>query len=73
MNFNITRGDEIVLKRELNNSYDQYAVQMLDISGHVLGYVPGYYSEGISKMLKDDKRVHAMFTMLIRLRIVMSV
>lgn len=53
----VTRGDEIVLKREPDNQYDQYAVQMLDISGHILGYVPRYYSEGISRMLMDNKRV----------------
>lgn len=53
----VTRGDEIVLKREPDNLYDPYAVQMLDISGHILGYVPRYYSEGVSEMLMDDKKV----------------
>lgn len=53
----VTRGDEIILKREPDNLYDQHAVQMLDIEGHILGYVPRYYSEGISRMLMDDKRV----------------
>lgn len=53
----VTRGDEIVLKREPDNRYDPYAVQMLDVSGHILGYVPGYYSEGVSRMLMENKRV----------------
>jgi hypothetical protein len=53
----ITRGDEIVLKSESDNPYDQYAVQMQDKSRHILGYVPGYYSEGVSRMLMVDKRV----------------
>lgn len=53
----VTRGDEIVLKRESDNPYDQYAVQMQDKSGHILGYVPRYYSEGVSRMLMVDKRV----------------
>lgn len=53
----ITRGDEIYLKRELDNSYDYNAVQMLDISGKVLGYIPRYYSASVASLLEDKKKV----------------
>ena len=53
----ITRGDEVCLKREPGNKYDPNAVQLLDISGKVLGYVPRYYSTGISELLEKNKKV----------------
>lgn len=53
----VTRGDEIILKREPDNRYDKYAVQMLDVTGHILGYIPRYYSEGVSGMLMDNKKI----------------
>lgn len=41
----VTRGDEVFLRKEPDNDYDRNAVQLLDISGKVLGYIPRYYSE----------------------------
>ncbi len=53
----VTRGDEIVLRRESDNCYDKNAVQLLDVSGHLLGYIPRYYSEGVSKMMGSNKKI----------------
>lgn len=53
----VTRGDEIVLRREPGNYYDENAVQMLDALGHLLGYIPRYYSEGVSRMLENNKKI----------------
>lgn len=53
----ITRGDEIYLKREPDNAYDINAVQMLDISGKVLGYIPRYYSKSVASLLVNNKKV----------------
>lgn len=53
----VTRGDEIVLRREPGNRYDDNAVQMLDVSGHLLGYIPRYYSEGVSGMIDSNKKI----------------
>lgn len=53
----VTRGDEIVLRRELDNRYDENAVQMLDVSGNLLGYIPRYYSEGVSKMMESNRKI----------------
>ncbi len=53
----VTRGDEIILRRELDNHFDTNAVQMLDVSGKLLGYVPRYYSEGVSQMLAGNKKI----------------
>ncbi len=53
----VTKGDEIVLQREPDNNYDKNAVQMFDVSGHLLGYIPRYYSEGVSMMLKNNKNI----------------
>ena len=51
----ITRGDEVFLRREPDNQYDADAVQFLDASGKVLGYIPRYYSTGVTELLKLKK------------------
>lgn len=53
----VTRGDEVFLRREPDNSYDQNAVQFLDISGRILGYIPRYYSKGVTELLKRKKKI----------------
>lgn len=55
--FTVTRGDEVILRREPDNAYDKNAVQLLDVHERLLGYIPRYYSEGISEMLADNKKV----------------
>ncbi len=54
---NVTRGDEVFLRKEPDNNYAQNAVQFLDISGNVLGYIPRYYSKGITELLKQGKKI----------------
>ncbi len=53
----VTRGDEVFLQRESDNVYDQNAVQVLDFSGKLLGYIPRYYSKGVSELLEQGKEV----------------
>ncbi len=53
----VTRGDEVFLWKEPNNSYDQNAIQLLDSSGKVLGYIPRYYSKGVIELLKLEKKI----------------
>lgn len=53
----ITRGDEVYLKREVNNKYDYNAVQMLDVTGKVLGYIPRYYSASVVELLAKGRNI----------------
>lgn len=53
----VTRGDEVLLKRKLDNSYDLYAVQLLDVSKNVLGYIPGYYAQGVSELMQVGRKM----------------
>lgn len=53
----ITRGDEIIFKAEKDNAYDKDAVQILDTTGRLLGYVPRYYSQGVSELLDKGKKI----------------
>ena len=53
----VARGDEIVLRKEPDNSYDKNTVQALDVSGHLLGYIPRYYSEGVIKLMESNKKI----------------
>lgn len=53
----ITRGDEVFLRIEPDNKYDQNAVQFLDVSGKILGYIPRYYSKGVTELLELGKKI----------------
>lgn len=53
----ITRGDEVFPKRQTDNKFDYNAVQLLDVTGKVLGYIPRYYSAGVAELLEKGKRV----------------
>jgi len=55
--FDINRGDEVVLKCEPDNPSDENAVQVLDIFGTLLGYVPRYYSAGIAELLHQNRDI----------------
>lgn len=45
-------GINLVLQPEPENQYDPHAVQILTEGGEMLGYVPRYYSEAVSKRLE---------------------
>lgn len=47
----VNNGDELTLLREPENEHDEFAVRMLASSGELVGYVPRYYSKGISDRL----------------------
>lgn len=53
----VTRGDEVFLRKEPDNNYDQNAVQFLDTSGKILGYIPRYYSKGVTELLNQEKKI----------------
>lgn len=53
----VAEGDNIILRKEPENSHDRFAVQMLDIHGRLLGYVPRYYSQGITELLDQGKKI----------------
>ncbi|OUN31555.1 HIRAN domain-containing protein [Blautia sp. An81] len=53
----ITRGDQVYLKQEKDNAYDNNAVQMLSEDGKVFGYVPRYYSAGVSALLEKGRNI----------------
>lgn len=53
----LTRRDKIFLKKDSKNIYDKNAVQVLDSSGKILGYIPRYYSESVAGLLEAEKRM----------------
>ncbi len=55
-------NDDLILEREYNNQYDQYAIKVVcKKSGNIyqLGYVPRYYSKDLSKMLDENIKYSA--------------
>ena len=44
-------GARLLLQREENNARDVYAVQVKTEEGEILGYIPHYYSRGVSDRL----------------------
>jgi len=52
----LKKGDRLKLELDLNNEYDPNAVKVFDMTNNVLGYLPRYYSENISKRLKEGAK-----------------
>ncbi|KAH8153049.1 uncharacterized protein LAJ45_02636 [Morchella importuna] len=67
-----TLGEQVILKREPNNAFDRNAIQVENVSGATIGYIPSWFAvqlaplidrnivqiEGIISMTKhDDMRV----------------
>lgn len=55
--FIVTRGDEVFLRSQPENEYDPYAVEILDVSEKVLGYIPRYYSKSVTELLKQGTKI----------------
>ncbi|MEF9953671.1 MAG: HIRAN domain-containing protein [Clostridium sp.] len=53
----LTRGDEVFLRSQPENKYDPYAVEMLDMSEKVLGYIPRYYSKSVTELLRQGTKI----------------
>ena len=68
----ITRGDEVYLKRDSENKYDINAVQVLYCSKKILGYIPRYYSNSVAELLETKEKFCAKYIMLIKVRIAMN-
>ncbi len=50
----IRERDELYLSRESNNEYDQFAVRVELQNGQLIGYIPRYYSESVSKRILNN-------------------
>ena len=46
--------DELLLEAEPDNPYDKYAVKVISAQNVLLGYIPRYYSEGVSTRLNNN-------------------
>lgn len=47
----VKEGDELMLRREPDNEFDKFAITVHTQGGEMLGYIPRYFSEGISNRL----------------------
>lgn len=47
----VSLGDDVILQLEPENEHDKYAVAVRTQHGEMLGYIPRYYSEGVSDRL----------------------
>ncbi len=48
-------GDQLTLELHPENKHDENAIKIIDSKENILGYVPRYYSEGITKYVKQRK------------------
>lgn len=53
----IKENEELFLEREPDNKHDKYAIQIMNAKGQLLGYVPRYYSKGITKLIESGAKV----------------
>ena len=56
-NVNIHNGDKLILKLEPENSKDEYAVEIYNVEGVKLGYIPRYYSRQVTERINKNNIV----------------
>lgn len=54
---NVEVGDEVKLKMEPENEHDSNAIQVVNCEGKLLGYIPRYYSEAYTRILKEKRKI----------------
>lgn len=52
----VTRGDEVFLKHEEENSHDQNAIGVFNEQQQLLGYIPRYYAKAFVRFI-EEKRI----------------
>lgn len=51
----VTRGDEVFLEHEKDNSYDENAIRVVNEQQKLLGYVPRYYSQAFVEFIEKNR------------------
>ncbi len=59
---NVTRGDEVFLKKEPENVKDVNAIKIVNESEELLGYIPRYYSEAFTRIMNQGRDIHCYVT-----------
>lgn len=54
--------EELELKNDLDNQYDDHAIKVLDSNNNHIGYIPRYYSAQISGLLKNGYKYKCKVT-----------
>ncbi len=52
-------GEQLILKRQPDNEYDQYAIEVLTVEGKKLGYIPKNHSQILASLIDQKCRVSA--------------
>lgn len=52
-------GDALVLKREPDNRYDEYAIRVVTPSGDMVGYIPKHQNRTIARIMDQGVEVIA--------------
>jgi len=54
----LTVNDEVLLDPEPENAHDPFAIKITDNkSGSVLGYLPRYYAQGVTDLIKSNAKI----------------
>lgn len=53
----VTRGDEVFLKKEADNQYDKNAICVVTENDDLLGYIPRYYSQAFVRMMDENRKI----------------
>jgi len=55
-------GEELALRREPDNPHDRRAIEVLDMAGRKLGYVPRSDNVAVARMMDAGERMRARVT-----------
>lgn len=56
-NFEIEINESVILEKDTNNKYDEFAVKVINKEGKLLGFIPVFFSKEISKAIDNSRRI----------------
>lgn len=57
LNFNLSVNENLFLEKEPTNKYDKYAVKVVNEENKLIGYIPIFYSEAISRAIDEKRKI----------------
>lgn len=57
--FILLEGDKIELKREPDNAYDEYAIELFTVKGEKIGYIPAKTNKIFARLMDGGKMLTA--------------
>lgn len=57
INFKLEINESLILKKDINNKNDMYAVKVMNKENKVLGFIPNFFSKAVSEAINNSRQI----------------